>query len=93
MAYLDNRSRVDGLIVLLTIPAVVFFGLATQAVEAGADASLDALVTTVNAAVYLSPVFVAIQVFKIWDGVAARSWQNWLCTLVTAAAAAKIWSA
>ena len=95
MAYLDNRTRTDGRIFLLAFPAVMYFALAAaQAADTTGvyGPTLTELVPVVRAGVFVSPLLVAIQVFRIWDGVAANSWQNWLFTLVTAAASAKIWT-
>ena len=90
MAYLDNTSRVDGRIVLLTIPALAFFVLRGLQSMNSSD-TLEELSTYVNLVVWVSPLFVLFQIFKLWDGTAARSWQNILCTLVTAAAAVMVW--
>lgn len=86
MAYLDDRQRVNGQIVLMTIPPVAFFAMRAIEFEAA-----DEIAPVVNALIWISPIFVAIQVFKMWDGTAGRSWQNILCTILTAAAAAMVW--
>jgi len=94
MAYLDpDRSRVNGRIVLMTIPALVFFILRVMASTGSPDALLtvDEFGPVVNAAVWISPIFVAIQIFKMWEGTAARSGPNILCTILTAVAAAMVW--
>jgi hypothetical protein len=90
-AYLDDSSRVNGQIVGMTIPAVVFFvvrGLQSMS----PSETLDELATYVNLLIWISPIFVVIQIVKMVSGTAARSWQNLLCTVLTAAAAAILWS-
>ena len=75
----------------MTIPALAFFALRALS-SMNSSATLEELQTYVNLVVWISPLFVLIQIFKMWDGTAARSWQNLLCTVLTAAAAAILWS-
>ena len=93
MAYLDDRERLNGRIALMTIPAVAFFVLwAVQSFSnEDSSATLDELATYINPLIWISPIFVIIQVAKMISGTAARSWQNMLCAVVTAAAAALLW--
>jgi len=91
MAYLDNSSRVNSQIVLMTIPALVFFVVRGLQSMNPSD-TLDEVATYINLLIWISPIFVIVQITKMVAGTAARSWQNLLCTVVTAAAAAILWS-
>ena len=93
MAYLDDRSRINGLIFLLTVPALAFLTVrAFQSLgSTDSSATLDELGLYINPVVWVSPIFVIIQVSKMVAGTAARSWQNILCTVVTATAAVILW--
>jgi len=91
MAYLDNSSRVNSQIVLMTIPALVFFVVRGLQSMNPSD-TLDEVATYINLLIWISPIFVIVQITKMVSGTAARSWQNLLCTVVTAAAAAILWS-
>ena len=93
MAYLDDREPINGRIVLMTIPALAFFVLKGIRSLGSSDSSatLDELATYINALIWISPIFVLIQISKIWSGTAGRTWQNMLCTVVTAAAAFMLW--
>lgn len=91
-AYLDDSSRVNGQIVLMTIPALAFFVLrGLQSLGGDSSANLDELLRYVTYLIWISPIFVIVQIVKMVAGTAARSWQNLVCTLLTAAAAAMIW--
>jgi len=93
VAYLDNSSRVDSRIALMAIPAMAFF-VVRFIRDSGTFANpdlLDEIALYINAVVWVSPLFVLIQLGKIASGTAARSWQNILLTLLTAAAAFTIW--
>jgi len=93
MAYLDNSSRVNTQIVLMAIPAVAFFIVRGMRSFGGdSSATLDEVATYINLLIWISPIFVIVQITKMVSGTAARSWQNLLCTVVTAAAAAILWS-
>ena len=94
MAYLDDRNnRVDGRIVFMTVPAFLFFMVRAlqQSDTTGAYATLDQIAPFVNAAVWISPLFVVMQIFRMWEGNASRTWPNIICTLITAAAAVMVW--
>ena len=90
-AYLDDSSRVNGQIVLMTIPALVFFVVRGLQSMNPSD-TLDEVATYINLLIWISPIFVIVQITKMVAGTAARSWQNLLCTVVTAAAAAILWA-
>jgi hypothetical protein len=93
MAYLDDSSRVNGQIVLMTIPALAFFAVrGIQSLGGDSSATLDELARYINYLIFISPIFVIVQVTKMVSGTAARSWQNLLCTVLTAAAAAIYWA-
>ncbi len=93
MAYLDDSSRVNGQIVMMTIPALAFFALrGIQSVGGDSSANLEELLRYVSYLIWISPIFVIVQITKMVSGTAARSWQNLLCTVVTAAAAAILWA-
>ena len=93
MAYLDNSSRVNGRIVMLTIPALAFFALRMieSALSPGAPAWIDEVWPLVRFLIWISPIFVIVQVSMIVSGNAATSWQNMLCVVATAAAAFVLW--
>ena len=91
MAYLDNSSRVNSQIVLMTIPALVFFVVRGLQSMNPSD-TLDEVATYINLLIWISPIFVIVQITKMVSGTAARSWQNLLCTVLTAAAAAIYWA-
>ncbi|HUQ88926.1 MAG TPA: hypothetical protein VM096_15320 [Vicinamibacterales bacterium] len=96
MAYLDDRSRVNGRIVLMTIPAFAFFLLLLMQRTAAVDSTsvvvdVEEGLGYVSKLVWISPLFVLIQLGMIVRGLAASSVQNWLCVVVTAAAAFMIW--
>jgi hypothetical protein len=95
MAYLDNTSRVNGRIFLMAIPAVAFFvvrWIRQTGTFANPD-TLDELMLYISAVVWVSPLFVLIQLGQMASGTAARSWQNLLLTVITAAAAFTLWQA
>jgi len=96
MAYLDNRSRVNGRIVLMTIPALAFYSLLLFQSTVVADstsvlADVESALSFVSRLVWISPLFVLIQVSMIVRGLAAASVQNWFCIGLTAVAAVMMW--
>ena len=91
-AYLDDSSRVNGRILLMTIPALAFFVLlGMRSLGGDASATLDELARYVSYLIWISPIFVIVQIAKMVSGTAARSWQNIVCTILTAAAAFMVW--
>jgi hypothetical protein len=90
-AYLDDSSRVNSQIVLMTIPALVFFVVRILQ-SMNPSETLDEVATYINLLIWVSPIFVIVQITKMVSGTAARSWQNLVCTVLTAAAAAILWS-
>ena len=91
-AYLDERYPINGRIVLMTLPAVAFFILRLNGSMNPDSTTFDGIAPAIDALVWISPLFLIIQIFKIWEGTASTSWQNFLCTVLTAAAAAVQWS-
>ena len=92
-AYLDDRYPINGRIVLMTLPAVAFFILRVNGSIHPDSTTFDGIAPAVNALVWISPLFLIFQILKIWEGTASSTWQNFLCTVLTAAAAAVQWSA
>jgi hypothetical protein len=96
MAYLDNRSSVNGRIVLMTIPALAFFSLLLMRSTVVTDSTsvlvdVESALSFVSRLVWISPLFVLVQVSMIVRGLATASVQNWLCVGLTAVAAFMIW--
>ena len=93
MAYLDDRARTDSRIAMMALPAVAFFAQRWVQSQGMTDSTetLDELSLYINPVIWVSPIFVIIQIARMVAGNAARSWQNILCTLVTAAAAVMLW--
>jgi hypothetical protein len=96
MAYLDDRSSVNGRIVLMTIPAIAYFALLLMQSTVVADSTsvlvdVESALSFVSRLVWISPLFVLIQVSMIVRGLATSSAPNWLCVLLTAVAAFMMW--
>ena len=96
MAYLDDRSSVNGRIALMTIPAVALFLLLMLQSNVATDSTsimvdVESALRFVSLAAWISPLFVLIQVSMIVRGLAASSVQNWLCVVLTAVAAFMMW--
>jgi len=96
MAYLDNRSRVNGRIVAMTVPALAFYLLLLIQSTVVTDSTsivvdVESALSFVSRLVWISPLFVLIQVSMIVRGLAASSLQNWLCVGLTAVAAFMMW--
>jgi hypothetical protein len=96
MAYLDDRSSINGKIVLMTIPAIAYFSLLLMQATVVADSTsilvdVESALSFVSRLVWISPLFVLIQVSMIVRGLAASSLQNWLCVVLTAVAAFMLW--
>ena len=96
MAYLDDRSSINGRIVAMTIPAVAYFSLLALQSTVTTDSTsvlvdVESALAFVSRAVWISPLFVLIQVSMIVQGTASSSLPNWLCVLVTAVAAFMMW--
>ena len=96
MAYLDDRSSVNGKIVLMTIPAVALFVLLMLQANVATDSTsimvdVESALRFVSLAAWISPLFLLIQVSMIVRGLATSSLPNWLCVLLTAVAAFLMW--
>ena len=92
MPYLDDRRRVNGWIVILTIPAIALFCLrfiesAITVDSTSVVVDVQSALRTVSTLAWLAPLFVIIQVSMIARGTAGASWQNILCAVVTGIAA------
>ena len=96
MAYLDNRSSVNGRIVAMTIPAITLFLLLLLQSNVATDRSsvlvdVESLLTFVSRLAWLSPLFALIQASMILRGLAASSLPNWLCVGVTVVSGFMMW--
>ena len=80
-------------IVVMTIPALAFFGL--RLLEAANVSSalglLHETMSVISGLAMLGPLFAIIQLSMIVRGTASATWQNILCVIVTAAAALLAW--
>ena len=97
MAYLDDTSRVNLWIVVLTIPAIALIGqemLSTTAVDStSALVDVQSALETVSSVAWISPLFLLVQFSMIARGTANASWQNLMCILLTLVGAVMAWSA
>ena len=97
MPYLDDRSKVNGWIVVLTIPAIAVFAhslLSTMNFDSTSVlVDVESALQAVASVAWISPLFVLIQVSMIARGTAGASWQNILCVVLTAAGALMMWRA
>ena len=80
----------------MTIPAIAYFALLLMQSTVVADSTsilvdVEAALSFVSRLVWISPLFVLIQVSMIVRGLAASSLQNWLCVGLTAVAAFMMW--
>jgi hypothetical protein len=92
MSYLDDRYPINGRIVLMTLPAVAFFIMRLNGSMHPDSTTFDGVAPVIDAMVWISPLFLLLQIWKIWEGTASSTWQNFLCAVLTAAAAAVQWS-
>ena len=80
----------------MTIPALAFFSLLLMQSTVTTDSTsvlvdVESALSFVSRLVWISPLFVLIQVSMIVRGLATASVQNWLCVVLTAVAAFMIW--
>jgi hypothetical protein len=96
MAYLDDRQRLNKWIAVMTIPAIVFLFQRFLETSGALDGSslMSALHETqplIGGLAAISPLFVLIQLSMIVTGTASKTWQNFLCVILTAVAALLAW--
>jgi hypothetical protein len=96
MAYLDDRQRLNKWIAVMTIPAIVFLFQRLLETTGTLDGSsfmnaLHEMQPLIGGLVTISPLFALIQLSMIVTGTASRTWQNFLCVALTAAAALMVW--
>ena len=80
-------------IVAMTIPALAFFGVRLLE-AASATAALGMVhesMSLISGLAMLSPLFALIQLSMIGRGTASATWQNFLCVVLTIAAAVMVW--
>jgi len=80
----------------MTIPALAYFSLLLMQSTVVADSTsilvdVESALSFVSRLVWISPLFVLIQVSMIVRGLAAGSVQNGLCVVLTAVAAFVMW--
>jgi len=80
----------------MTIPAIAFFSLLLLQSTVTSDSTsilvdVESALQFVSQLVWISPLFVLIQVSMILRGLAAASLPNWLCVALTAVAAFMMW--
>ncbi len=95
-AYLDDRQRLNKWIAVMTIPAIVFLFQKLLETSSALDGSsvmsaFHEMQPLIHGLVSISPLFVLVQVSMLVTGTASKTWQNFLCVVLTAAAAVVVW--
>ena len=80
----------------MTIPAIALLSLLLVQSTVTTDGTsilvdVESALQFVSQLAWIAPLFVLIQVSMIARGLAAASWQNWLCVVLTAVAAFMMW--